>query len=138
MIGRRCVRASKTDGPRCGFYIHTAGNIDTSDVFIEKMRTGQLVYKRIENKTDLVMSACSMRYARHGRCQISDICVHLHPDSSRASNNFLAIDAANAYRMMLRVPLRSSRRSRRKQILPPDRRLLVVHDICRLPRTQRP
>ncbi|MCK1420195.1 nuclear transport factor 2 family protein [Bradyrhizobium sp. CW12] len=39
-----------------GVYIHTAGNIDTRDEFIEKVRTRQLVYRRIENKTDLITS----------------------------------------------------------------------------------
>lgn len=43
-----------------GVYIHTAGNIDTRDEFIEKVRTGQLVYRRIENNTDLITSACGV------------------------------------------------------------------------------
>lgn len=40
-----------------GLYIHTAGNIDTRDVFIEKVRSGALVYRRIDNRVETVTSA---------------------------------------------------------------------------------
>lgn len=33
-----------------GLYIHTAGNIDTRDEFIEKVRSGTLKYQSIDNK----------------------------------------------------------------------------------------
>jgi hypothetical protein len=40
-----------------GLYIHTAGNIDTRDEFIEKVRNGALTYRRIENKVEAVTEA---------------------------------------------------------------------------------
>ena len=56
LLGADCMALERLMAPG-GLYIHTAGNIDTRDEFIEKVRNGALTYRKIANRIETITEA---------------------------------------------------------------------------------